>query len=425
MTRMPLIVLPCDYRDVISACGKRSGVFDITISDREDLMVVDGWGYRSSAHGDVHTRGYAKEFAARHFLRSTKKGSGFWYRVEPDLHRHWVGMAWRDACMGAGDLRRNVTGWYEPGGGDLITPILTFAEIDGQTSVLAWEIRRGQAIPARLDIVDVASDRLAPLVGHWPVDDLADAKIVVVGVGSIGSAACDALVAYGARRLKLIDPDHLYWHNFARHTTGRSQAGRFKVHAVAQHLQDRDDCCRLETSTSDVIADADKIRTDLADAAAMLVCVDGVEPRRVANHLAVRAGVPAVLACVLANGRVGEVLRVRSGHHGCLLCHRHALTAGGVFDPEPYLDRGYGTGSRHLPMTAVGGDLAAVGQLAAKVVVATLLERAGHRDQKLPGELATVGLRPADLPVPYDVGLGETRWSEAWPPRPDCPSCGE
>ncbi len=251
MTRMPLIVLPCDYRDVISACGKRSGVFDITISDREDLMVVDGWGYRSSAHGDVHTRGYAKEFAARHFLRSTKKGSGFWYRVEPDLHRHWVGMAWRDACMGAGDLRRNVTGWYEPGGGDLITPILTFAEIDGQTSVLAWEIRRGQAIPARLDIVDVASDRLAPLVGHWPVDDLADAKIVVVGVGSIGSAACDALVAYGARRLKLIDPDHLYWHNFARHTTGRSQAGRFKVHAVAQHLQDRDDCCRLETSTSD------------------------------------------------------------------------------------------------------------------------------------------------------------------------------
>jgi hypothetical protein len=417
MHRMPLLLLPSDYRDVIRASGKRSGVFDVTIADREDLMVVDGWGYRSRAHGDVHTHGYAKEFAARHFLRSTKKGNGFWYRVEPDLHCRWIAMAGRDACMTVDDLRRNVAGWYEPGGGDFVTPILTLAEVNGQTSVLAWEIRHGQAIPARLDIVDVASDRLAPLTGHWPTDDLAQAKIVVAGIGSIGSAACDALVAYGARRLKLIDPDHLYWHNFARHTANQSEAGRLKVYAVAQRLQDRDDWCRPETSTADVIADADQVRDDLSDAAAMLVCVDGIEPRRVANHLAVRAGVPAVLACVLANGRVGEVLRVRPGHHGCLLCHRHAPTAAGIIDPEPYLDRGYGMGSRHLPMTAVGGDLAAVGQLAAKVVVATVLEREGHRDQMLLGEQAAIGLRPADLPAPYDVGLGETKWSEALPSR--------
>ncbi len=46
----------------------------------------------------------------------------------------------------------------------------------------------------------------------------------------------------------------------------------------------------------DVIFDADAIRGELTDAQAVLVCVDGVEPRRVANHLAVRAGIPLVLA---------------------------------------------------------------------------------------------------------------------------------
>ncbi|MEJ7785802.1 MAG: ThiF family adenylyltransferase [Solirubrobacteraceae bacterium] len=421
---MPLIVLPSDYRDKIAVARRKSGFFDLTISDSEDLMVVTGWGYTSATHGNVHITGYAKEFAGRHFLHSTKSGNGFWYRVDVDLHHNWIAMAARDACVPADVLRRKVTGWFEAGGGDMITPILTFTDVEGQISVLAWEVRHGMAVPARVDIVEHDRDRLASLDGHWPTEDLAHAKIVVAGAGSIGSAACDALVAYGARRLRLVDPDHLYWHNFARHTTDISQAGRFKVHAVKQRLLDHDQHADIDTSTANVIADADVIREHLLDAAAMLVCVDGVEPRRVVNHLAYRAGVPAIFACVLANGRVGEALRILPGRHGCLLCHRRALVDAGVIDPEPSLDLGYGTGSRHLPMTAVGGDLAFVGQVAAKATVATLLERAGHLDQRLPGEHAAIGLRPAgDLPPPFDVGVAEVRWTDPWPSRADCPTC--
>ncbi len=88
------------------------------------------------------------------------------------------------------------------------------------------------------------------------------------------------------------------------------------------------------------------------------------------------------------------------------------------------LDRGYGQGTRQLPMTAVGGDLALVGQLAAKVTVATILERAGHPEQRLPGEHATIGLRPSqDLPRPFDAGLGEVHWVEGHPPQPHCITC--
>ena len=94
-------------------------------------------------------------------------------------------------------------------------------------------------------------------------------------------------------------------------------------------------------------------------------------------------------------------------------------------DPEATLDRGYGAGTRHLPMTAVGADLGLVGQLAAKAAVATLLQARGYRDQRLPGDHAVIGLRPLPgIAAPFDVErAGEVKWSELPAPRPGCPSC--
>jgi len=158
----------------------------------------------------------------------------------------------------------------------------------------------------------------------------------------------------------------------------------------------------------------------------VVVCVDGVAPRRVANHLAVWAATPAVLACVLEDGAIGEILRVRPGSgSGCLLCHRAQLRDDGRIDPEPGLDLGYGIGLTHRPMTAVGGDLALVGEFAAKVAVATLLEGHGYRDQRLPGEHAVLGLRPVPgLTPPFDVaGAGAVSWSPVDVPQPGCPTC--
>ena len=77
-------------------------------------------------------------------------------------------------------------------------------------------------------------------------------------------------------------------------------------------------------------------------------------------------------------------------------------------------------------MAAVGGDLSIVGELAAKAVVSTLLERRGFRDQRLPGDEAIIGLRPAPrLAEPFDIeSAGEIRWRAGAPSRPTCPSCG-
>jgi hypothetical protein len=76
-------------------------------------------------------------------------------------------------------------------------------------------------------------------------------------------------------------------------------------------------------------------------------------------------------------------------------------------------------------MTAVGSDLHLVAHLAAKTAVATILERAGHPDQRLPGEHALIGLRRQPFVAPpFNLDrTGELRWLPATPPRPGCPTC--
>ena len=95
-------------------------------------------------------------------------------------------------------------------------------------------------------------------------------------------------------------------------------------------------------------------------------------------------------------------------------------------DAEADQELDYGTGQVHQPMTAVPPDLQSVGILAAKAVVATLLESLhGDHTQRLPGEHAVIGLQPAgDLAAPFDISTaGEIRWASIPPPRHSCPTC--
>jgi hypothetical protein len=69
-----------------------------------------------------------------------------------------------------------------------------------------------------------------------------------------------------------------------------------------------------------------------------------------------------------------------------------------------------------------------VGDLAAKITAATLLEAAGHYTHRLPGEQLHLALQARrGWPGPYDLGYtGNARWvSTVAPPRDDCPTCGK
>jgi molybdopterin-synthase adenylyltransferase len=417
-----LVLLPRTAAERMAATGSGWGHLNITVSDRHLLAAVTGVGDR-----DQIMLATDLGLPAGHLLTVSDAVpmSAVWHRVDPMLHAQWLDCRMRAASLTTVAFRKLVIrGWVALPAG---RPRFTLTHAPGhQPEWAAWWIDREQAKPADLDLPGAPGlgwDQLQP---GWPVASLRDARVTVVGAGSIGSAVAYALGGYGVGRIALVDPDRLLSHNLIRHELTARHLGLMKVDGLAEQLRHLWPETVVEPLALNVAADADLMRP-LFDASALIVCAaDGVVPRRVVSHLARRARVPAVLACVLEDGEIGEIIRLLPWPtNGCLLCHRQYLVDNGGFDPEPAFDISYGQGTDQRPMTAVAGDLQLVGQLTAKVAIATLLERAGYYDQVLPGDHLVVGLRPRPgLPSPADVRrAGELRWSGIGPPRPGCPTC--
>ncbi|WP_261995101.1 HesA/MoeB/ThiF family protein [Streptomyces sp. ME109] len=358
--------------------------------------------------------------------------TGYWYRASAELHAIWIELRKRCNTATALDIfKAHVPSGFKAPGAE---GYLALTHAPGMQDafpehhlpdLLAWHITPTQAVPLAVS-AEPAITGIQQLDGHWPTQRLQQTRVMLIGTGSIGSATAHALAGYGVGHLTLVDPDRLDWHNLVRHTSARQHIGRLKVDALAEELA----ALRPDTVTAplalNVITDADRIRALLTDTDLAVCTADGVAARRVTGHLARRAGLTAVLACVLNDGAIGEIMRLRPRPgHGCLTCRRqHLIEAGGI-DPEPALDAGYGTGTPHRPMTAVGPDLHLVAHLAAKTAVASILERAGHPDQRLPGEHALIALRrQPDWAPPFDLArTTELRWLPASPPQDGCPTC--
>ena len=408
-----MVIMAADSAERMSGSSARWGLLAVGHSSHRDVYNVVGI---SDEAGDI-----VYDPAQRHVK---VKSLGAWCRVTPVLQddHDWlirIGHSLRRTLLCA-LLRipprlvaseKTILVTYCPGG----IPIRA-----------GWLLSGDWAVPVDLDVLrPPTADPLPLLEPGWPLRDLSG-EIVVVGVGSIGSATALALAMYGAHRITLVDDDRLFWHNLVRHQTTRHAIGQYKVNAISEAIKQRWPATEVEPLRLNVISDANLMRPLFRRCALILCAADGVAPRRVVSHLARRANKTAILACVLMDGAFGEIIRLRPWPGwGCLLCQRAYLASTGAMDPEPTLDSGYGTGTAHRPMTAVGSDLALVGQHAAKVAVATLLEYAGHYDQCIEQDWAVIGLR-GDLraPAPFRLAPGEVRWLPHTRSLPGCATCG-
>lgn len=421
----PLIVLPSYYADKMIGCPQKSGYIEVKQDLVERLYVIDGFTFGR----DQGARRGGSDWVKGHYLAyASRDPRGVWYEADAALHQVGIEGRAKSASLPLDSFKDASDAVWLGLNRDAGALAVTYARLDdGDVDWRAWLLfeERKVAQMTAIAVVDEQPLLLAPLLGHWPLEELDGAHVVVVGSGSIGSAADDALAAYGVGHVTLVDPDRLLSHNFARHRAHPRELGRHKVYAERDRLTDRDPGLRVDALPLNVIYDADVMRPLFEQADAVIVAADGIDARRAANHLARRAGTPAVFACVLENGAYGEIIRTRPGQ-GCLLCARAELYDDDGMAPETTLDRGYGTGTRHLPMTAVGGDLGLVGQLAAKITVATILEPKGHREHRLPGDQVIVPLRPKPgraAPFNLDAAL-DVRWRALPSPRATCLTCG-
>lgn len=424
----PYVILTRDGATKIANSNADGGTLGMRHSPSEDFYIIDKVETAENLHIDVKP---ATEYEALRYGDPLYRGR--WLRKPaPDLNLIHCDMLRRVGVGLALDVfRQHVPSVKNPGNNiDLLIThdpdIPDHWKALGAADYAGWIISRDGVMPTHVE-VEPATFGLSQLGDHWPLAELSTKTAVVVGLGSIGGAAAQALAAYGIGHLDLVDPDRLLWHNLVRHVLGKESVGRYKVDGMAANLRKNWPTQSFRPHRLNVINDAHLIRPMLPAADIIVCAADGIAARRAVSHLARRAEKPAILACVLAQGAIGEALRLRpTPRFGCLLCQRAHLAQQGALDAEADQELDYGAGLIHQPMTAVAPDLHLIGQLAAKMAVATLLEtHHGDHTQIAPGDHAVIGLRPSGyLHAPFDVArVGEVNWHAIPEPRPNCPTC--
>ena len=428
MAKEPYFVLPRDAAQHIVDSPNNTEQLTLNHLSSEELYIIDGF---FTAPGNRMPAAIPAEYRTLNW--TGKKYFGHWFKgLGADVNEaHLYLMRRPGICMPLATFKKMVPGARGPSRYESKFVITYCSDLSeevvkaGARQFAGWIVDRAGARPAQVaEEPEVLGT--VQLEAKWPLGALAGDVVMVVGLGSIGGAVAEALAEMGVGQTILVDPDRFLWHNVVRHVLGKEAVGRFKVDAMRDHLRERWPEHTTIPLAMDVVSMADFVRPLLPGVSLVVCAADGIAPRRVVSHLARRAGVPAVLACVLDDGGIGEILRLRTGpRYGCLLCHRAQIAAAGGIDPEADQELDYGTGHTHKPMTAIPTDLHTVGKLAAKVAVATLLESKHGIPMRLPGEHAVIGLRSdLGLASPYDVaGVGEIVWHEIPEPRETCATC--
>ncbi|CAH0123662.1 Sulfur carrier protein ThiS adenylyltransferase [Microbacterium sp. Bi98] len=411
------LLIPSDVRRAIESEPGSDGVFTLRWSAPDRCGIVVASGGRTSSMTPFPATG--------HFLQYADFGpQGSWHHGTDEHSTIWREAAGRGCAIDVEELRQRLPGdlWHVGSGVAYFVLIVTPRPPEAPEWT-AWAVSEEQATPVGVD-VERDDEGLATLGDHWPNDRMKTKHVAIVGIGSIGSATAQAIANHGVGRLTLVDPDRLEFHNLVRHQLPRSDVGRHKAVALAEKLEKSFPDLSVQGMAKNVLWNTDEIRDAFSDADVIIGATDGVVPRRTIVHIARRLGIPAMLGCVLLDGALGEIMRFRPVQsHGCLECRRRATA--GLFALDASMENPYGTGSAHLPMTAIGTDLEIVARLLAKASISTLLEAEGFSDQRLPGESAIVGLRPTGAaPSPYDISrAGDIRWLPADPPLEGCPTC--
>ena len=222
-----------------------------------------------------------------------------------------------------------------------------------------------------------------------PEQTLADARVLVIGVGGLGAPAARALAAAGVGTLGLVDPDVVELSNLHRQPLYvDADLGHPKVTAAAYRLRALAPALRVETwRTRFTLADAALVR----DFDLVIDGTDSIAAKFEVNDAAVGAGVPLVHGGVL--GFQAQLLTVLPGG-ACYRC---------VFEePPPPAD---------VPSCTEAGVLGPVAVLAGALQAAEAIRVLTGAGAMFAGRLLAVDARTG-------------RWRTVpVARRPRCPTC--
>ena len=202
--------------------------------------------------------------------------------------------------------------------------------------------------------------RTEMLLGPGGLARLREARVLVAGLGAVGSYAAEGLARAGVGHLRIADFDILQPSNINRQLYAlESTVGRPKVEVAAERIRDINPACEVDARR--VFIDGDTAPDLVGGVDAVIDAIDSLNPKVALLRAASRAGVWTV-ACMGAATRtdpfsiragdiastehcpLARLVRKRLRRHGVasgILCvysvepPRTAVPAGESFDPVP------------------------------------------------------------------------------------------
>lgn len=182
----------------------------------------------------------------------------------------------------------------------------------------------------------LSPDRLARFARHIVLPEvggtgqvaLADAHVVLIGCGGIGSPALQYLAAAGIGRLTLVDSDTVDLSNLQRQTIFTpADVGQTKAKVAAQWVERFDPALNIRAVIERV--DCANVARILAGADVVLDGCDNFATRLIVSDACVAAGIPLTSAAI---GRFQGQVASFAGHLPEQACYR--CFVGDAFDAE-------------------------------------------------------------------------------------------
>jgi len=173
---------------------------------------------------------------------------------------------------------------------------------------------------------------------------LKEKHILIVGLGSGGSALVLMAARAGVGHFTLIDPDKLALENIGRHMLSRESVGQLKVKAVKRAIKVINPQAEVHAISKDFrnVRPADIFNGRKPDI--LIGATDSFGCESMLNSLSLTEGVPALYAGCWGEASVGEILYVIPAKTPCFECFarfRRDTAPLPADDPRKYTDPNY------------------------------------------------------------------------------------
>ncbi len=153
-------------------------------------------------------------------------------------------------------------------------------------------------------------------------EELGACKVILVGLGSIGSRIAIELVKSGVKNFVLYDFDRLEPENVCRHIGNNLELGLKKVTIVRNHLHYINPNCNIKPISENPVdgENVQKFRNHVTNSDLVIVSTGNYESEMFVNEITTRVKKPAIYCYADENVNTGAIFYYNPSHGPCYEC---------------------------------------------------------------------------------------------------------